>query len=133
MNSKNESPLQENISDETIKEIYESAFKKRGVSIKSFVIEHDIESSVDYFNIGVSMGIHFWIKWHSNVSMAHIISVANGEESDIKEILNPNANNISDYIALEYKKIISKQSIIKKILSLILEEDENSNRNPLLK
>ncbi len=125
--------INENISDETIKDVYKSAFKERSITIKDFKIEHDDENSTDYFHIITPLGIHFWVKWHSNINIAYFISVVNEEESDMKTIKNPNANILVDYIALEYKKLVKKQNILKQILSLILENDYNSSQNPLLR
>ena len=121
MENYNNNLLNEKISDETIKDIYKNAFKKKGINVKSINIDRSIESNVSFFNIVFSSEINYWIKWINNANIVYLIKIVNNEEINLNPILNPDVNSIINTIINDYKKTIKKQNFLKQILTLIFE------------
>lgn len=133
MENLNRNLLKEDVSDEVIKSIYTNALKKNGVPVKKFNIKHDKSALTYYFQIILPIGIHFWIKWSSDVSTAYVISIFRDKQSPTETITNPSVQSVVDVIRSEYKKIMKGQNILKHLIALILEgSGKNSNQNPML-
>lgn len=121
--------LQENISDESIKDVYKNAFKEKGISLKKFNIEHDKVKKISYFHFILPSNIHFWIKWTESPHLVEFINIVNDITSKPEIIKNPNAILLIDTVLESYEKIMKRQSFLKQLLSLIL--DDNHNKNPM--
>lgn len=111
--------INENILDNSIIKIYKEAFKERGVIVKDFEIIYNKAKKERIFNIIISKDAEYWVKWVSNISLVHYVSIIEGLESEVKSIRNPDVYSISDAICNDYKKQIKKKNFIVQLINLM--------------